>query len=59
MKFKEWNNIDYKQLGSWCEKRHGQTIVCEQSGADWLEFSTFQKVSNASNKKYEEVVWTN
>ena len=53
------NNIDYQQLGTWCKKRRGQAIVCEQSGADWLEFSTFQKVSNASNKKYEEVIWTN
>ena len=53
------NNIDYQHLGKWCKERQGQTIVCEQSGADWLNFSTFQKVNNASNKKYEEVVWTN
>jgi site-specific DNA-adenine methylase len=53
------NNINYEQLASWCKERHGQTIVCEQSGANWLEFSTLQKTSNASNKKYEEVIWTN
>ncbi|MEI8270569.1 MAG: hypothetical protein WCG45_04310, partial [bacterium] len=53
------NSIDYKHLGQWCKERQGQAIVCEQSGADWLEFSTFQKVSNASNKKYEEVIWKN
>lgn len=53
------NSIDYQHLGNWCKARQGQTIVCEQSGADWLEFSTFQKVSNASNKKYEEVIWSN
>lgn len=52
------NNINYQQLATWCKERQGQTIVCEQSGADWLEFHTFQKVSNASNKKYEEVIWT-
>ena len=53
------NNINYQHLGEWCKKRDGQSIVCEQSGADWLEFSIFKKVSNASNKKYEEVIWTN
>lgn len=53
------NNINYQQLGTWCKERQGQTIVCEQSGANWLEFSTFKKVSNASNKKYEEVIWLN
>jgi 16S rRNA G966 N2-methylase RsmD len=52
------NNIDYQQLGEWCKQRGGQTIVCEQSGADWLEFSTFQQTSNGSNKKYDEVIWT-
>ncbi len=51
------NTIDYHQLGKWCKERQGQVIVCEQSGADWLDFSTFQKTSNASNKKYEEVLW--
>lgn len=52
------NAIDYQHLGKWCKERQGQAIVCEQSGADWLEFSTFKKNSNASNKKYEEVIWT-
>ncbi len=53
------NNIDYLQLALWCKERQGQTIVCEQSGANWLEFSALQKTSNGSNKKYEEVVWKN
>jgi site-specific DNA-adenine methylase len=53
------NAINYQQLAIWCKERQGQAIVCEQSGADWLEFSVFKKVSNASNKKYEEVMWTN
>lgn len=52
------NTIDYQQLGEWCINRRGQAIVCEQSGADWLEFSTLKKNSNGSNKKYEEVMWT-
>ncbi len=53
------NNINYQHLGNWCKEKQGQVIVCEQSGANWLEFHTFKKVSNASNKKYEEVIWTN
>lgn len=53
------NTIDYQRLGDWCKNKKGQTIVCEQNGADWLEFSTFQNASNGSNKKYEEVMWTN
>ena len=53
------SNTNYQELAVWCKKRQGQTIVCEQSGANWLEFVTFQKVSNGSNKKYEEVLWTN
>ena len=53
------NTIDYSHLATWCQERKGQTIVCEQSGADWLDFSTFKKNTNASNKKYEEVVWIN
>ena len=52
-------HIDYQKLSSWCMERKGQTIVCEQSGADWLPFTTFLKTFNASNKKYEEVVWIN
>lgn len=53
------NNIDYSKLAMWSKERQGQTIVCEQSGANWLEFSTLKKASNGSNKKYEEVMWTN
>lgn len=52
------NNIDYNHLGTWCKERDGQVIVCEQKGSNWLEFSTFLEQNNASNKKYEEVIWT-
>jgi site-specific DNA-adenine methylase len=52
------NTINYQHLGDWCERRHGQIIVCEQNGADWLDFSTLQKNSNGSNKRYEEMMWT-
>ncbi len=29
---------DFAHLGEWCKTRNGQTIVCEQHGADWLPF---------------------
>lgn len=53
------NNINYTQLAQWCKERGGQTIVCEQLGASWLDFRTLKKHSNGSNNKYEEVIWTN
>lgn len=31
--------IDYEQLGRWCQSRRGLTIVCENTGADWLPFT--------------------
>lgn len=32
------SQIDYAQLGDWCQRRRGQVIVCEQGSADWLPF---------------------
>lgn len=50
-------NIDYNHLATWCMERRGQTIVCEQEGADWLDFGVLRQSSNASNKHYKEVMW--
>jgi hypothetical protein len=50
--------VDYKELAEWCERRKGQIIVCENSGADWLPFrelGTFKGQRKASH----EVIWTN
>lgn len=33
-----FSNIDYTMLRSWCLQRFGQTIVCENDGANWLDF---------------------
>jgi site-specific DNA-adenine methylase len=33
--------LDFKHLGSWCQTRGGQMIVCENAGADWLPFEPF------------------
>lgn len=53
------NTINYQHLSLWCKERYGQIIVCEQKGANWLEFCDLKSVSNGSNKKYQEVMWTN
>lgn len=39
-------SIDYRALGSWCQARTGQLIVCENDGADWLPFLPFRVVAN-------------
>lgn len=49
--------IDFKHLGSWCQSRYGQTIVCEQDGADWLPFGYFSSLQG-SRYKSTEVIWT-
>lgn len=51
------NQIDYSFLGEWCRTRFGQVIVCEQEGADWLDFSQKIDGRNASNRSYKEVYW--
>lgn len=55
--------INFENLAVWCRERHGQTIVCEQDGAEWLPFRPFLKAkSNESvngGKISSESIWTN
>lgn len=57
------NNLDYNHLGSWCKERYGQTIVCEQQGADWLNFKKLGSIGTTPGRsddaKSEEVIWYN
>jgi site-specific DNA-adenine methylase len=32
------SSVDYEHLAQWCRTRHGQVIVCENHGANWLPF---------------------
>lgn len=53
--------IDFAALGEWCRSRPGQTIVCENEGANWLPFKHLAAFSgargnNRTNKR-GEVVW--
>lgn len=53
--------IDFAALGEWCRSRPGQTIVCENEGANWLPFKHLAAFSGARGKnrtnKRGEVVW--
>lgn len=31
-------DIDFDHLAAWCKSRKGQVIICENEGADWLDF---------------------
>lgn len=59
--------INFQELGRWCRSRHGQVIVCEQEGADWLPFQSFRTMKASEGRhgpcgprrsgKSKEVVW--
>lgn len=55
--------IDYAALGAWCSTRRGQSIVCENAGADWLPFGPFATLKSTlsrvgqSQKESFEVAW--
>jgi hypothetical protein len=58
-----FHNIDYPALGDWCMSRSGQTIVCENAGANWLPFQPFRVIKGLEGtrggKKSKEAIWTN
>lgn len=57
--------IDFPHLGNWCRRRSGQVIVCEQAGANWLDFKDFRENTSGrtceggTRQKSKEVIWTN
>ena len=52
-------NINFKELASWCKSRKGQTIVCENTKADWMNFKPMRKNQGSSNTKTTEAIWSN
>jgi len=51
-------NLDFTALGTWCQARRGQVIVCENDGADWLLFSPLADVKTTrARSRSVEVVW--
>lgn len=53
--------FDFATLADWCKSRKGQTIVCENTGADWLPFRHFVDAkaseSKTGGKVSKEAVW--
>ena len=49
---------DYDCLSQWCKSRMGQTIVCENYGANWLPFK-YLTSCRGQKKNSKEVVWYN
>jgi hypothetical protein len=53
------SQIDYQCLADWCLARVGQTIVCENAGADWLPFAELGHVKTTrAGIRSSEVIWT-
>ena len=58
--YKESNkNIDFSKLAEWCKNRNGQTIVCENMKADWLDFKPLTKIQGACQTNTTEAIWSN
>lgn len=59
--------IDFNHLGEFCKSRQGQIIVCENEGADWLDFAPFRTIRatpktslsqfSGSKDTSKEVIW--
>lgn len=50
------SKVDYGALGEWCESRKGQSIVCENEGATWMNFSPFATL-HGFRRGSREVIW--
>jgi hypothetical protein len=51
--------LNFSDLKNWCESRKGQTIVCENTSANWLPFIEIAKTQGVKNTNTTEVFWTN
>ena len=58
------SDVDYTHLAAWCRSRTGQSIVCENAGADWLPFRMLTNerrgihYGSVDERRAGEVVWT-
>lgn len=63
-RYRTGDGIDYSRLAGYCTERNGQTIVCENVGADWLPFKSLGISARGIKSRYQkadakEVIWTN
>lgn len=57
--YKESNKqIDFKSLAEWCKTRNGQSIVCENTKATWLDFKPMIDMKGTMFKT-TEAIWIN
>jgi len=47
------NKIDYEYLSEWCKNLHGQIIVCENEGAEWLPFEPLVSLKGQKHNRKE------
>ena len=50
-------HINYRDLSQWISSRKGQVIACENSNANWMEFSPLSNM-RGNKKKSVECIWT-
>lgn len=50
--------IDFNHLGNWAREREGQTIVCENTKADWMVFKPMV-IQNVLSGQNSEAIWSN
>lgn len=51
-------DLNYAQLGEWCQALRGHRIVCEHPSATWLPFRSLGAVkSGPRSRKAMEAVW--
>ncbi len=50
--------INFKELAKWCEVRKGQTIVCENTKATWMNFKPVKEMKG-THKITTEAIWSN
>lgn len=55
---KSTKHINFGKLAEWCKDRKGQTIVCENTKADWLDFKPMVDMQG-SMFKTTEAIWSN
>lgn len=46
----KFNRIDYQALATWCRSRSGQIMVCEQDGAQWMDFEAHASIRSNPSK---------
>lgn len=51
--------IDYSVLSEYCKDRLGQTIVCENMNANWLDFKPVVTHKSINNVNRVEAIWSN